>query len=642
MTLYRLTEYKTFLYRLLLAYFFYFIARIIFVVFNPNLFAINGVVDFLSLSFYGLAFDTTAIIYVNLLFIVLSVLPLWVNTQKWFQKYLMFIYFFTNFIAYAFNFVDVIYYRFSKTRTTIGTFDLLENEQNKVSLFTHFLLTYWYVLFIFIALCLLWIWLYQQVKTNTEIIKSKFAYFGFSLVFFLLTIALSIGGIRGGFAHSTRPINLVDAYKHVRITNQGDVVLNTPFSIIRTVGTSNFKLQNWVTEDYIRQQIKPIKVYQSARTNKPNVVLFILESMASEYWGSMNRHKNVQNFKSYTPFLDSLSNHSLIFSHAFANGRQSIHAMSSVLAGIPSFENAFTSSPYAKQEIESLVSITNKMGYETSFFHGAANGSMGFMGFASILGFKNYFGRTEYNNDADYDGIWGIWDEPFFRFMGEKVGQQKQPFMATLFSVSSHDPFNVPEKYKSKFKGGPLQIHRCVQYTDHSLRQFFTYAKTQSWYNNTIFILTADHTNQSLYPEYNNATNAFSVPILFFSPNKSYALQGERSDLAAQIDIYPTVVDLLGYQNPFRSWGRSLTANLPSETPRVINSTGSIYQLLQKKYVYLFDGEKFTGIYQLEDKGFKHNLIHRSNEKEVQKGMSDCKAFIQDYMYRIVNRKLNK
>jgi phosphoglycerol transferase MdoB-like AlkP superfamily enzyme len=550
------------------------------------------------------------------------------------------LYFITNLLTYATNFVDIIYYRFSQVRSTKATLDVLADENNKKLLFTHFSEAYWYVIIIFILCSVCWIWLYKRVTLKPAVVKDKKVYFLSSVVSFLLILTLVIGGIRGDFAHSTRPINMVDAYKHITVPNQGDIVLNTPFAIFRTLGTNNYKLQHWVGEAYISSNIKPIKQYSTKPASKPNVVIIILESMAREYWGSMNRDVNIPGFKSYTPFLDSLSNSSLIFTNAYATGRQSIHAVSSVIAGIPSFQNAFTSSPYAKQKIQSVVSVCDSMGYQTSFFHGAANGSMGFQGFGSILGYQYYYGRTEYNDDKDFDGIWGIWDEHFFPFMARTLTNQKQPFMATLFTLSSHDPYQLPEKYKERFKGGPLAIDKCVQYTDNSLRIFFNYARTQPWFNNTIFVITADHTSQTYYPEYSKQVNRFAVPILFYSVNNAYNLKGVRTDLASQMDIYPTVVDLIGYNKPFRSWGRSLVSNLPDEQPKVINSTGNIYQFMQGNYTYLFDGKNFTGIFAVTDKGLEKNLTTAQPNAEMQKGMQDCKALIQDYTDRVVNGKL--
>jgi phosphoglycerol transferase MdoB-like AlkP superfamily enzyme len=636
----RLAEYKVLLYRLFLGYLFYFIARVLFFAFNTHLFAVDSSWALLKLCYYGMAFDTTALLYINSLFILLSVLPLTINTRPKFQKGVAILYFITNLLAYATNFVDIIYYRFSQVRSTKATLDVLADENNKKLLFTHFSEAYWYVIIIFIICSVCWVWLYKRVKLKNTVVTDKKVYFLSSIVSFLLILTLVIGGIRGDFAHSTRPINMVDAYKHITVPNQGDIVLNTPFAIFRTLGTNNYKLQHWTDEAYISTNIKPIKQYNSKLAGKPNVVIIILESMAREYWGSMNHDVNIPGFKSYTPFLDSLSTNSLIFNNAYATGRQSIHAMSSVLAGIPSFQNAFTSSPYAKQKIQSVVSVCDSMGYQTSFFHGAANGSMGFQGFGSILGYQHYYGRTEYNDDKDFDGIWGIWDEHFFQFMGRTLSTQKQPFMATLFTLSSHDPYQLPEKYKTRFKGGPLAIDKCVQYTDNSLRIFFNYAKTQPWFNNTIFVITADHTSQTYYPEYSKQVNRFAVPILFYSANGAYNLKGVRTDLASQMDIYPTLVDLIGYNKPFRSWGRSLVSNQPDEQPRVINSTGNIYQFMQGNYTYLFDGKNFTGIFAVADKGLEKNLMTAQPNAEMQKGMQDCKAMIQDYTDRIVNGKL--
>ena len=99
----------------------------------------------------------------------------------------------------------------------------------------------------------------------------------------------------------------------------------------------------------VRESLKEREVIK-----KPNIIIFIIESMGREYWGELNKNRNIKNFKSFTPFLDSLSKHSLIFPNAFATSRKSIHAMPSVLAGVPSFEIAYTSSYYSRQKLQSL------------------------------------------------------------------------------------------------------------------------------------------------------------------------------------------------------------------------------------------------------------------------------------------------
>lgn len=633
----RFDEYKVLAYRILLAYIFYFTARILFYVYNVNLIEINSASEFLSLCYHGIAFDTTTILYINSLFIILSVFPLIINNKKVYQKILFYLYFTTNLIVYSFNFVDFIYYRYSFNRSTRASLDTLENE-DKSGLFLNFLINYWHVFLLFFCCAFLWIYLYKKVKITTEVHKPSIKYFLTSIAGFLLIATLCVGGIRGDFRKSTRPINLLDASRYVTNSTQADFVLNTPFAIIRTWNTNTFKKVNLVDKQTIDTLLIPVKQYKNNPKTKPNIVIFILESYGREYIGAFNKEQKIPNFKSYSPFVDSLAQHSMIYTNAYANGWKSIHGMSSIIAGIPSFKDAFTSSAYSKQNIESLVSTLKGEGYDTSFFHGAPNGSMGFLGFGNILGYDHYYGKNEYNNDADFDGVWGIWDEPFFQYFNKTLSQKKSPFMATLFSVSSHEPYVVPEKYDGKFDKGTVNIHQTIGYTDMALKKFFAAAKKEKWYDNTIFVLVADHGNTIAYDEYRKEGMKHTVPILFFTPNEKYV--GVNNDWAQQIDIYPTLLDMIGYEKPFRSWGRSLL-NDKQIAPFVIKHSSKNYLFMSGNYICAFDGKKAIGFYDKNDKAMKINLISKRN-KEMDLIELRCKAFLQDYMDRIIDKRLHK
>jgi len=635
----RLNEYKVLLYRLSIAYIFYFFARVVFYIYNFQLLKVDSVTEFFTLCYYGLAFDTTAILYVNLLFIVFSVFPVYKNTNQDYQKFLCYLYFSFNLVAYATNFIDFIYYKYTFARTTIVVLNVLEHETNKAGLFLSFLFQYWHVFILFLLFSALWIYLYKKVTVKQFIPSKKIPYIGFSILGFLFLVLLIIGGIRGGdFKKSTRPINLIDASRHVKNIIHTDIVLNTPFAIIRTLFSNSFVNPEFkdVNQNVINSMVQPVKIYRNNPNTKSNVVVFILESYGREYIGALNKNAKIPNYKSHAPFLDSLSQHSMIFTNAYANGRQSIHGMSSILAGIPSFKDAFTSSSYPKQKIESLVSTLKSEGYNTSFFHGSANGSMGFLGFANILGVDNYYGRTEYNDDSQFDGFWGIWDEPFLQFMKITLDKKKSPFFASVFTVSSHEPYLIPEKYKNKFREGDVPIHKCAEYTDYSLKQFFNEAKKEAWFNNTIFVFVADHCNQIYYDEFQKPINRYAIPIIIYKPNSN--LVGVNNDLAQQIDIYPTILDLIGYKKSFRSWGRSLF-DTKTSTPFVINSTGTIYQFSRGNYICTFDGNTAIGFYDKDDKALKTNLIAHRNA-EMNSLELNCKAFIQDYMNRVVGQKL--
>lgn len=635
---FRKQEVLVLLYRIFLAFVFYQIARLLFWYFNKELIKVDSVSDYFNLAFHGTAFDTTAILYVNALFILLSLVPVVINTKKGYQKVLFWLYFITNGIAYAMNFGDFIYYKFSQARLTSTALDVAKHESNVFKVFTVSLGQHPFVLIWFVVLMALWVFLYKRIKITEQKPLKLIPYFIWSVIVLCGTIVLVIGGIRGDFKHSTRPINLVDANRFVVNPLQGNIVLNSTFSFFRTLGTNNFKEVHFVDEKYITDNVQPYKIYDRKVENRPNIVIFIVESFGREYSGAFNKDKNIKGYVSYTPFIDSLAGQSLIFPNTFANGRQSIHGMSSVLAGIPSLTDAFTSSPYSNQKIQSIVSVCNDLGYDTSFYHGAPNGSMGFLGFGNILGFKHYFGKNEYNHDEDFDGMWAIWDEPFLQYFAKNVGK-KQPFMATVFTASSHHPFKIPEKYNGKFKKGTIEMHEPIQYTDYAIKKYFETAKKQPWFNNTIFVFTGDHTNQVAYGEYEKAMNRFAVPLILYSPNPDYHLQGVDPETAQQIDIYPTLADLIGYNKPIRSWGRSVVSD--KKYPSVIvNSDGSSEQFIIGNYMYRFDGKEITGVYDKNDLGFENNQIGKLKTPEIEKGMLTAKAWFQDYMDRVINRKL--
>lgn len=641
MKYFRFEEYKVLLYRVLLVYLFYTITRLLFVLFNNELLHVESTSQLIKLCFYGLKFDTTSILYLNAIFIILSLIPVKATLSKSYQKYLLYLYFILNSIGISLNFVDLIYYKFTFSRSSVNILESIENEQNKALLFGNFIINYWYVFILFIGVIFLWIKLYNKVSIQRVSYEINKKYYAYSFIVFLIAIVFSIAGIRGDFDKSTRPINIVDANNYVDNISHANVVLNTPFCIIRTISKKSFKRMNLVSQRIIDNEIIPIKNYgqtdKDFKMKKMNVVVIILESFSREYLGAFNKRNHIDNYVSYTPFLDSLATKSFIFDNAYTNGLKSIHAMPSILAGIPSFKDAFTSSPFLNTEIESIVSTLNSEGYDTSFFHGAPNGSMGFLGFSNILGYDNYYGMTEYNNDDDFDGVWGIWDEKFFRFMKTKLSEKKEPFFATVFSVSSHEPFQIPQEYKEKFKEGDVPLHKCIKYTDYSLKTFFKESSNEDWFNNTLFVITADHCNQIYYDEYTKTLNRTAIPILFYSP-KMDNLKGVDSDWAQHIDIYPSILDVLGYEKPFRSWGRSLF-DKEEIKPFVINYLNNQYQFMQGDYILTFDGVKATGLFYKDDKNYSKNLKD-FKKKEFAEMTIFCKAFIQNYFNNIIDRNL--
>ncbi len=322
----------------------------------------------------------------------------------------------------------------------------------------------------------------------------------------------------------------------------------------------------------------------SVAATKPNVVVVILESFSAAYSGRLNGTG-----QGYMPFLDSLMGQSLWCEHAYANGRRSIDGIPAVLASLPKMmAEAFIESPYAQQPISALPGLLGKEGYSSAFFHGGHNGTMGFDAFAKAAGFQRYVGRDQYPDEADDDGVWGIRDRPFLQFFAQELNKQQQPFLGCLFTLSSHHPYKLPEADAKHFAGGNLPIMPTLRYADDALRQFFATAQTMPWYRNTLFVITADHTADLLRNgETSGAAFDHWIPLLYFMPA---AIRPEQhSRVTQQIDILPTVLDLVDYPKPFFAFGSSVLRQ--ERMPAAVSENSATWLIIGDSCQLRSDGE---------------------------------------------------
>ena len=271
----RLQSYKTLFLRLSIAYIFYFFARVLFYFYNSNMILIDSFQEFIYLCFVGLTFDTSAILYSNVLFILISLIPFKNYSTDKFQKRMMILYFSTNLITYSTNFFDFIYYRFSQSSLTTRVFDILENETNKMSLAGSFIYNYWHVFIFFFVMVFLWIKLYKKIEIKKYKPTYNFKFISFSLISSLLIIFVCIIGMRGGIGNATRPINMVDAHRYVDKSVHADFVLNSPFCFIRTFNKNYFKKKNFVNSSLVKQYVNPIKKLNDSIYSNPNDSTFI-------------------------------------------------------------------------------------------------------------------------------------------------------------------------------------------------------------------------------------------------------------------------------------------------------------------------------------------------------------------------------
>lgn len=630
-------EYVVLLYQFGVMLFLYAICRLLFYWFNLALFPNISISELITIMRGGLKFDVAGLLYLNAAYLLLYIFPHPWKYSNGYQTFLRWWFIIINSIGLALNAIDFKYYPFILKRTTLGVYDILKNEENMGSLFFRFMLDYWYVYLIWGTLVFILVYLIRLVKPQPTPIKKWYVAYPFAIVMLLMFSTLTVGGIRGDFKHSTRPITLSNAGEYVKSAEQVAIVVNTPFSVIRTAGNKSFTHMNFFKSDEeMNKEFNPIQTVATPASSmqKKNVMIIILESFAKEHFGIFNKTLEGGKYKGYTPFLDSLAGQSLIFTNAYANGRKSIDAMPSVLASLPALVLPYVVSDYSTNKVNSLATELGKQGYQTSFFHGAPNGSMGFLAFSKLAGFQKYFGKTEFNNDAEFDGMWGIWDEPFFQYWGREASKMKQPFFSAIFSVSSHHPFKVPSKYAGKFPKGPIPLNECVGYTDYSLRQFFNSIKHEPWFKNTLFVITADHSIIPVHKEYMSNVNAFAIPLIFYTPDGS--LKGSDDRLAQQIDIMPSVLSYLGYNKPFVAFGTNLMSK--SEVPFVLNYIGDEYQFMMGNLVIYFDGKKVNKVFDyVKDPTLQSNLF---GKVDISKETAKMKAVLQQYNNRMIANDL--
>ncbi|HEX5169308.1 MAG TPA: LTA synthase family protein [Cyclobacteriaceae bacterium] len=630
--------YRHLIFSLLLMMALYSLCRIGFYLYNTSSFPKMSLGNFLYLMWGGLKFDLAAVLYCNLLFILLLIIPLNYRFNPIFQKVLKYLFFISNGIALAANVSDFIYYKFTLRRTTADVFRQFEHEQNLGLLFGRFLIDYWYALIFWILLLVVLVKVYNRIQVSGPLMKSKITYYISGFVSMLLIAYLVVGGIRGGFRESTRPITLSNAGEFVKDPGDVSIVLNTPFAVLRTLGKTKVKRVNYFNKQELERIYNPVHHPGDTIPFRPdNVVVIVLESFSKEFIGYFNKEKENGTYKGYTPFLDSLLQYSLSFEHSFANGRKSIDGLPSVVSSIPSLGVPYFLSPYSGNTINSLASLLKAKGYYSSFFHGAPNGSMGFSAFMNLAGFDDYYGMDEYGDTEDSDGIWGIWDDKFFNFFGEKMNTFRQPFVSVIFSVSSHHPFRVPDEFEGRFKGGPQPILKCIEYTDFALRKFFNKVSSMPWYENTLFVITADHCSSNvLFPEGHTAWGGFSIPVIFFKPDHSLA--GHENTITQQIDILPSVMGNLHYDRNFIAFGRNVFE--PSQQPFAFNYRDDVYRLMMDNYLLMFDGAKTVALYDfVNDKMLTKNL-KKEQPAAVLKMEEKIKAIIQQYNNRLVDDQM--
>ncbi len=600
----------------------YSVLRLLFWLYNSALFPAPPVVSFMG----GLRFDASAIAWINLPWVLLILIQ--PRPGKRFARIQFGVFFLVNAFALFFNCVDLGYYAFSLKRSTADFLEIITTGGDTASLAPAFVRDYWHILLVYLACLAILIWSYPRIGRMQPTAVPRWSWrIGWRVVAIVLLGLATRGGTQ------LIPLQALDAAKYGG-ANYIPVVLNTPFTILTTLGKQTLTDRNYMTAaeaEKLWPVIQTDHVYvadsttTALRPEKPNVVVIILESFSALY------STTLAGGESYMPFLDSLMGQSHTCTNAYANGRRSIDGIPAILASMPQWmDEAFITSPYSSIPFSSLANVLGPEGYRTSFYHGGRNGTMGFDGFSKSAGFERYVGLNEYGADSpDFDGHWGVRDQPFLQFCARELDKEEQPFLSTVFTLSSHHPYELPAPDAARFAGGTQPIQPTLRYTDDALRQFFATARTMPWYANTLFVITADHTaDLERNGSQGNKPIDYWVPLIYHAPWLEQKLDPQ---VTQHIDIQPTVLAMVGHRGPFFSFGHN--ALDPAHPPVAIWSNNGLYTITDAQQQVQFNGEETLGVIQLQD----DVEVDRNETFDLERHL---RAAIQQYNHHLINAEL--
>ena len=578
--------------------------------------------EMVHLFYRGFRFDFTALFIINLPFLIFYFfISSFLNFKI--QRVISFSLLILNIPFLAINFIDLAYFRFNFRRSN---YDFIHVFWDSTTAFLSFLAEWWYLfaLFLFISV-LLFIYHWKILSIRASQFNWKH-YLQFA-VFILIGLIIA----RGTKSRPVIPANALLDFQPKYLP----LVTNSSITFLYSAWKRHASLEPVVFYDDVQldRLFNIRKEYaDSTALSKKNVVIIILESFAKEYLEPGHQ------FKAQTPFLDSIRKESIDCVNAYANGLESNQGIVAILASIPPFTDIpYFHSSYAGNDLRGIGTILKEEGYQTSFFLGAGEDHFGFGKLCRIIGIDRYISGKTYRHQSHHDQQWGISDHYFLPFAAQTIRSQQTPFFSVVYNLSSHPPYTIPAEKRKQFQiYGQSDAQNSISYVDYSLSLFFKEMVSQPWYRNTIFVFTSDHSVAGLLDQAPNNLNAFTIPLFLHLPGNAIYRKIEKP--VQQLDIVPTIIDLLDYRKPFMSFGNSILRDSPHF---VYNKINHVYQIIDTAFIagysehpgllsYLYNYQKDSLLQKnLADSGVKTDVLE-----------AHLKAFRQRYSQAVTENKL--
>ncbi len=410
------------------------------------------------------------------------------------------------------------------------------------------------LLFLLIALTIGSIWLYHKVLAHKNYPFKKNTLAG--ILFLIFTPGFLLLGIRGGW--DAIPITQSQSWysKHMELN---DAAVNSSWNLmINYLDSKSFLEKNpfeWMTDDEAKKIVKKLhrcdidSTQYILNTARPNIVLLIMESWSADLIESLGGRKGI------TTQFHELEKEGYLFTQTYGSGTRSQQGMAAIFGGYPAIPiTTLTEFPEKYAKTPSLVKIFNANKYNTSFYFG---GQLIYGNIKSYIMY-NGFNRIIEGDDLDAKlprGKLGVHDEYVFARQLNDLKSEPQPFFSAMFTLSTHAPYDQPMKNVLNWGVNENDYINSAFYTDKCLGNYISEAKKQPWYNNTLFIIVADHSHIS-YKTSSMMTFEFRrIPLLLFGNVIKPEFRGKKdSILMAQSDIPATLLKQLNLPSNEFNW----------------------------------------------------------------------------------------
>ncbi len=401
------------------------------------------------------------------------------------------------------------------------------------------------------------------------------------IILSIFTILIVFIGIRNNFGGKS--FGSSDAYA-VNKVSSGNLALNGFFTIYRTAKKTmkhnliDFDEAIITTQGllktpnapFIDKQYPLMREYSFKNKEKYNVVIVLLESFGAEHIDGFTHYKELN----ITPYFKKLSNEGLKFTSFYSNGYRSIFGITSMFTGVTIPAGAqYLGKGLELSNLSYLGGVAKENGYSTISMQAGNRRSYRVDAVSALAGFDEYYGAQDIPNvetvDEGRQPLTGTYDFNMLDFYHKKLNKMKEPFLGFAFTSSTHSDFHLPSKKFERFPHDLKNYNGSLNafiYADDSIRRFMEGVKDEPWFDRTIFIFTSDHgSGNALNPiarKYRPDDKAlasiehFRIPLIIYAPKIFKAK--EIKTLGSHNDIFPSIVDILGFKANITTMGTSL------------------------------------------------------------------------------------